>query len=130
MPRLFADPAIAHGDARYPRLLRSIARAKLLILDDWGPEALTPEQARDLLEIIEDRYDKGSIIITSQVRRMLVNGARVVVRWRRKTWPWLAQLLARKPANIAIVALAHKLARIVWAVLTCGEDYRPIMVSA
>jgi DNA replication protein DnaC len=67
MPRLFADLAIAHGDARYARLLRSIARAKLLILDDWGPEALTPEQARDLLEIVEDRYDKGSLIITSQV---------------------------------------------------------------
>ena len=67
MPRLFADLAIAHGDARYGRLLRSFARAKLLILDDWGPESLTPEQARDLLEIIEDRYDKGSLIITSQV---------------------------------------------------------------
>jgi len=67
MPRLFADLAIAHGDARYARLLRSLARVKLLILDDWGPEALTPNQARDLLEILEDRYDKGSIIITSQV---------------------------------------------------------------
>ena len=67
MPRLFADLAIAHGDARYARLLRSLARVKLLILDDWGPEALTAEQARDLLEIVEDRYDKGSIIITSQV---------------------------------------------------------------
>ena len=59
-PRLFADLAIAHGDARYARLLRSLARVKLLILDDWGPEALTPDQARDLLEIVEDRYDKGS----------------------------------------------------------------------
>ena len=67
MPRLFADLAIAHGDARYARLLRSLARVKLLILDDWGPEALTPNQARDLLEIVEDRYDKGSLIITSQV---------------------------------------------------------------
>jgi DNA replication protein DnaC len=67
IPRLFADLAIAHGDARYARLLRSIARVKLLILDDWGPETLTPEQARDLLEIVEDRYDKGSLIITSQV---------------------------------------------------------------
>jgi DNA replication protein DnaC len=67
IPRLFADLAIAHGDARYARLLRSIARVKLLVLDDWGPEALTPEQARDLLEIVEDRYDKGSLIITSQV---------------------------------------------------------------
>jgi len=67
MPRLFADLAIAHGDARYARLLRSLARVKLLILDDWGPETLTPNQARDLLEIVEDRYDKGSLIITSQV---------------------------------------------------------------
>ncbi len=65
MPRLFADLAIAHGEARYARLLRSLARVKLLILDDWGPEALTPDQARDLLEIVEDRYDKGSLIITS-----------------------------------------------------------------
>jgi len=67
MPRLFADLAIAHGDAHYARLLRSLARVKLLILDDWGPEALTPDQARDLLEIVEDRYDKGSLILTSQV---------------------------------------------------------------
>ena len=66
-PGCFADLAIAHGDARYARLLRSLARVKLLILDDWGPEALTSDQARDLLEIVEDRYDKGSLIITSQV---------------------------------------------------------------
>jgi DNA replication protein DnaC len=39
----------------------------LLILDDWGPGALTANQARDLLEIVEDRYDEGSLIITSQV---------------------------------------------------------------
>ena len=37
-----------------------------VILDDWGPETLTPEQARDLLEIVEDRYDAGSIVLTSQ----------------------------------------------------------------
>jgi DNA replication protein DnaC len=67
VPRLFADLAVAHGDARYSRLLRSIARAKLLILDDWGPEALNADQARDLLEIVEDRYDAGSLVITSQV---------------------------------------------------------------
>jgi IstB-like ATP binding protein len=43
-----------------------LARARLLILDDWGPEALNPDQAHDLLEIVEDRYDKVSIVITSQ----------------------------------------------------------------
>src|SRR5271166_4485639 len=69
MPRLFADLAIAHGDARYARLLRPLARVKLLILDDWGPEALTPDQARDLLEIVEDRYDKGSLICQSARKR-------------------------------------------------------------
>jgi DNA replication protein DnaC len=67
VPRLLADLAFAHGDARYARLLRSLARVKLLILDDWGPEALTSSQARDMLEIVEDRYDNGSLIITSQV---------------------------------------------------------------
>src|ERR1700722_5669964 len=67
VPRLLADLAIAPGHARYARLLRSLARIKLLILDDWGPEALTSSQARDMLEIIEDRYANGSLIITSQV---------------------------------------------------------------
>ena len=67
VPRLFTNLAIAHGDGRYARLLRSISRAKLLVLDDWGPEKLTPDQARDLLEIVEDRYDAGSVLITSQI---------------------------------------------------------------
>lgn len=66
-PRLFADLAVAHGSSGYARLLRTLARVKLLILDDWGPEALNAEQARDLLEVVEDRYDKGSVVITSQV---------------------------------------------------------------
>ena len=67
VPRLLADLAVAHGDGRYSRMLRSIARSKLLILDDWGPETLNPDQARDILEIVEDRYDAGSLVITSQV---------------------------------------------------------------
>lgn len=67
IPRLFAALELARADGRYGRLLRSIASAKLLILDDWGPEPLTSDQRRDLLEIVEDRYDAGSIIVTSQV---------------------------------------------------------------
>ncbi len=43
------------------------ARVDLLILDDWGPEPLLPEQQRDLLEIVEDRYGTGLLIITSQL---------------------------------------------------------------
>ncbi|HML13888.1 MAG TPA: IS21-like element helper ATPase IstB [Xanthobacteraceae bacterium] len=67
VPRLIADLGVARGDPRYARMLRSLARAKLLILDDWGPEPLSAEQARDLLEIVEERYDKGSLILTSQI---------------------------------------------------------------
>jgi DNA replication protein DnaC len=65
--RLFGNLALARGDGRYGRLLRQLARVDLLILDDWGPEPLTAEQRRDLLEIVEDRYNAGSLIITSQV---------------------------------------------------------------
>jgi DNA replication protein DnaC len=47
--------------------MRQLARVNLLILDDWGPEPLNAEQRRDLLEIVEDRYNCGSMVITSQV---------------------------------------------------------------
>ena len=67
VPRLFQELALARADGRYARTLRQLARVNLLILDDWGPEALTAEQRRDLLEIIEDRYDRGSIVVTSQL---------------------------------------------------------------
>ena len=67
LPRLFADLELAHGDGRFPRLFRQIVRADLLILDDWGPDRLTAPQRRDLMEIVEDRYQNGSIIITSQL---------------------------------------------------------------
>lgn len=66
-PRLFAALTLARGDGRYAKLLRSLSRVDLLVLDDWGPEPLNAEQRRDLLEIIEDRYDARSILITSQV---------------------------------------------------------------
>ena len=65
--RLFGALALARGDGRYARLMRQLARVNLLILDDWGPEPLNAEQRRDLLEIVEDRYNCGSMVITSQV---------------------------------------------------------------
>ena len=65
--RLFADLAQARGEGRHSRLIASLERVNLIILDDWGPEPLTADQRRDLLEIVDDRYDKGSLLITSQV---------------------------------------------------------------
>jgi len=65
--RLFAMLTLGRSDGRYAKMLRTLSRADLLIIDDWGPEALNADRRRDLLEIVEDRYDRGSILITSQI---------------------------------------------------------------
>ena len=65
--RLFTDLAQARGEGRLPRLMNALERTRLLIIDDWGPEPLNAEQRRDLLEIVDDRYDRGSLLITSQL---------------------------------------------------------------
>ena len=67
IPRLFDALALARGDGRHARLLKTIARVELLILDDWGLANLTAEQGRDLLEILDDRHGRGSTILTSQI---------------------------------------------------------------
>jgi DNA replication protein DnaC len=67
VPRLFEALALARGDGRHVRLLKTLARTDLLILDDWGLSALSQSQRIDLLEILEDRNGRGSTILTSQV---------------------------------------------------------------
>jgi len=67
MPRLFEALALARGDGRHARLLKTLARVQLLILDDWGLAPLAPEQRRDLLEIMDDRHGRAATIVTSQL---------------------------------------------------------------
>ena len=67
VPRLFDALALARGDGRHARLLKSLARVDLLILDDWGLATFTQEQGRDILEIVEDRHNRGSTIVTSNL---------------------------------------------------------------
>ena len=67
LPRLLDELELAHGDGRFPRLFRSLVKTNLLILDDWGPDRFSPSQRRDLMEIVEERYGNGSILITSQL---------------------------------------------------------------
>jgi DNA replication protein DnaC len=67
VPRLFDALALARGDGRHARLLKSLARVELLILDDWGLAPMTADHRRDLLEILEDRHGRGSTIVTSQL---------------------------------------------------------------
>jgi DNA replication protein DnaC len=67
VPRLFEALALARGDGRHARLLKTLGRVDLLILDDWGLSVLTANQRIDLLEILEDRQGRGSTIVTSQL---------------------------------------------------------------
>jgi DNA replication protein DnaC len=54
-------------EGRYARRLAAVAKYDLLVLDDWGLAPLNTEQCRDLLEIFEDRYDRRSTLVTSQI---------------------------------------------------------------
>lgn len=65
--RLFEALTISHGDGSYLRLINQIAKADVLIIDDWGLETLTQSQRNDLLEIMEDRHGSKSTIVTSQL---------------------------------------------------------------
>jgi DNA replication protein DnaC len=67
LPRLFEALALARGDGRYGRLLKTISRVQLLVLDDWGLSILNSSERRDLLEILDDRHGRASTIVTSQV---------------------------------------------------------------
>ena len=66
-PRFFQELAVARGTGRYDRVLRSLLRADLLIIDDWATALLTDEERRDLFEIMEDRYDRRSTLIAAQL---------------------------------------------------------------
>jgi DNA replication protein DnaC len=67
LPRLFEELAVARGDGRYARLMTSLAKVDVLILDDWGLALLDDERRRDLLEVLDERYQTRSTIITSQL---------------------------------------------------------------
>ena len=66
-PRMFEALALARGDGRHERILKTIARMEVLIIDDWGLAVLTAPERRDLLEILEDRHGRASTIVTSQL---------------------------------------------------------------
>jgi len=65
--RLFRDLHAAQGDGTYLKLLKTISRFHVLIIDDWGLENLKDQQRNDLLEILEDRHGIQSTIIAGQL---------------------------------------------------------------
>ena len=67
LSRLLYDLNIAKGDGRYDKLLKAMARADLLVFDDWGLDTFSKDQQHDMLEILEDRHGRRSTLITSQL---------------------------------------------------------------
>ena len=92
---------------------------------------LVPKQhssgGKDRLGTISKRGD-------TYARTLLAHGARAVVRWCMRARPeanegWMGRLLQRRPVNVAVIAQANKTARIVWALLSKGEDYRRVAAA-
>lgn len=67
LPKLFQEITIAKADGSYIKLMESVSKLSLLVLDDWGVAPMTDANRRDLLEIIDDRYNRSSTLITSQL---------------------------------------------------------------
>lgn len=67
LPRLFEELVLAHADGRYPKLMTGLARTDLLVLDDWGLAPFEDVDRRELLEILEDRHELRSTLVTSQL---------------------------------------------------------------
>lgn len=64
--RLLQELLIMKGDGRYLKMLAKLAKTNLLVLDDWGLDTPPAEQRRILLELLDDRYDRGATLIASQ----------------------------------------------------------------
>ena len=67
VPRLLQEIAVSRLDGRYAKLIASISKCEVLILDDLLISPLTREEQRELLEIVEERYDRKATIVTSQL---------------------------------------------------------------
>lgn len=66
LPELLDDLAIARGEGDYKKVMRQYKKIRLLILDEWLLSPLTDSQARELLELIEARYQNASTVFCSQ----------------------------------------------------------------
>jgi DNA replication protein DnaC len=108
--RLLGELAAARLEGVYPERLRAIAAVDLLVLDDWGVTPLTDDSRRDLLEILEDRYDTRSTLVTSQIP---------VDRWHDYLGdPTIADAILDR-----LVHNAHRIA-------LCGESMRRLRAAA
>ena len=130
--RLDAIPGV--GPALATALVASIADPKAFRSgrDFSAWIGLVPKQnssgGKDKLGSISKQGDR-------YLRSLFTTGALAVIRYAKihgtKRRPWLTALLARRPTKVAAIALANKIARMVWALMTRGERYKePVALAA
>lgn len=98
-----------------------------------GQQFRSGRQASAFVGIVPRQYGTGGRVRLGAIskrgdpylRTLLIHGARSVIAKSRHHSPWLKQLIARRPKNVAAVALANKNVRIAWALLTRGGRYDP-----
>jgi len=110
------EPALAKAGVSDPKAFRSGRHFAAWI-------GITP---REDSTAGRQRLGKISRAGDEDLRRLLVLGATAVIQQAKpgRASPWLLGLLAKKSKKIAAVALANKMARIVWAMMVSGETYR------
>jgi DNA replication protein DnaC len=67
IPNLFHDLAIARADGSYSKIMKKLARSKVLIIDDLGLAPMNAQERRDLLEVVEDRHGLASTVVAAQL---------------------------------------------------------------
>lgn len=67
LPNLLADIETARAERKYRTFMRRITRTNLLVIDDWGLAPIGDTERRDILEVLEERYDLGAVLIASQI---------------------------------------------------------------
>lgn len=131
---------LAEGDtARRLRTMPGVGPVTALAIETFAPAMDSFRNGRGFaawLGLVPLQHSTGgrqvlgrtSKMGQSDIRRLLIIGAMAVVSWAsRKGAPegsWLARMLARKPRMLVAIALANKMARGIWAMLTKGEEYR------
>ena len=69
LSRLLDELAMGRAEGKYARLLARLSKVRLLILDDWLMAKLSADQRRDLMEVIDDRHQRGSTLVATQIPR-------------------------------------------------------------
>jgi hypothetical protein len=67
LSRLLDELAMRRAEGPYASVLMRLSKVKLLILDDWVMAKLTSDQRRDLMEVIDDRHQRGSTVLATQI---------------------------------------------------------------